>query len=1111
MKPRDLTALFLAAFAAKSAHAATFNWTNAAGGSWATPGNWNSAPTFLADDILDFTTLNITANATTMLDGARTAGELRFADATTASHDWIVNTGSEGPLTLATSTGTPVISVTNRTATINAVLAGTQGFSKTGTGTLALTGANTHTGITTASAGILNVSGDQSAASGGWNIRGIAVSTVNFQAGSTLVAASGKSIVLANESTADHTLNVAGAVTNGGTLDVRARSFLNLNSGANWTQNGNMNLQSQASFASVQMTVNTGGTFTYVGANTIKLAAASSTGNGSAALTINGGSFTTGKAFDNTVAGTGNGSANLNFSNGGTLKLSADIASLVVTGNSPFNVATGTGGGVIDTNGFSTTLALGITDISGQSGSLTKAGAGTLTLSGTNTYTGATTVAAGTLSVSATDQFSDTAALALTTGATLDLNYAGTVGSADVVGNLRVDGVTQQTGIWGRVGSIAALGATYESSLITGDGLLKNTNSSAECFWDGTGTAWAAAASWTYLATDPSVNPPAAPDLTKLAIFGANGLVSDQTVQLGGNQGSAGMTFTSPVAFNFTGGGTDSTLALGTAGITISATSGNVTFGSADIGQHVALALSGAQTWTNLSGSALTTVNGVALGADRLTTAGSGAINLGGAISGSGGLTKTGSHLLALTGTNSYTGITTVSAGTTAAGGIVNVSGDQSAANGGWIINGAATVNFQSGSTIVLGAGKTIDFNNGGGQNIRVLNVAGTVTTSTTSDFWIEGGNAVNLNSGAAWTQSSGLRLQPNSTFTNATMTVNTGASFTYAGSSPILLANSLGSNGGNSNLNLSGGTFITGRGFDNNSTGTAGSANLNFSNGGTLKLSADIASLATSTTSKPFNVTTGTGGGIIDTNGFSTTLALAISGTGSLTKTGPGTLTLSAANTYSGDTTVSAGTLAIEAVNASNETSTVTIAASEATLHLAYGGTDTVDKLFFGTTQQPDGDYSASGVPVGATIPADRFTGTGTLTVTSGPASGTTFSAWITGTFANGQIPEGQRGPNQDFDNDGISNLVEFAIDGEDPTVPKATVGSFNGTTLSFTKRSGTTGLTYDIESSTDLAGWIVLAKPPVVETAESISCTLTPGSPVKNFARLKVMVSGS
>ncbi|MGN6642674.1 MAG: beta strand repeat-containing protein, partial [Verrucomicrobiota bacterium] len=127
--------------------AADGTWTNPAGGSWANGANW--AGTVIADGLdstARFSSLNITADATVTLDGARTVGGLEFGDATTASHNWLLNTGSGDPLTLTVSSGIPTIAVTNRVAVINAVLAGTNGFQKTGSGAVLLTAANTFTG-----------------------------------------------------------------------------------------------------------------------------------------------------------------------------------------------------------------------------------------------------------------------------------------------------------------------------------------------------------------------------------------------------------------------------------------------------------------------------------------------------------------------------------------------------------------------------------------------------------------------------------------------------------------------------------------------------------------------------------------------------------------------------------------------------------------------------------------------------------------------------------------------------------------------------------------------------------------------------------------------------
>jgi hypothetical protein len=143
--------------------------------------------------------------------------------------------------------------------------------------------------------------------------------------------------------------------------------------------------------------------------------------------------------------------------------------------------------------------------------------------------------------------------------------------------------------------------------------------------------------------------------------------------------------------------------------------------------------------------------------------------------------------------------------------------------------------------------------------------------------------------------------------------------------------------------------------------------------------------------------------------------------------------------------------------------------------------------------------------------ISAAGFTGfalnsSGYLTAT---ASG--FSSWITGTFANGQLPANLRGPNVDFDNDGIPNLVEYAVAGQDPTVANSSVGSFTGNTLSFAKRADASGLIYAIQDSTDLGLADVWAEVPTgpayTNNATTISYTLTPGTPAKNFVRLKVI----
>ena len=153
--------LALAAALPASGQNTSGTWTNTAGGSWATTSNWSGSIIGGGNGYsADFSTLNLTADATVTLNGARTITTLTFGD-TTPSHKWILNTGTSGPLTLnSPTTALPVISVTSTTtSTINAVLAGTKGLSKTGTGTLALGAVNTYTAATQVSAGTLLVTG----------------------------------------------------------------------------------------------------------------------------------------------------------------------------------------------------------------------------------------------------------------------------------------------------------------------------------------------------------------------------------------------------------------------------------------------------------------------------------------------------------------------------------------------------------------------------------------------------------------------------------------------------------------------------------------------------------------------------------------------------------------------------------------------------------------------------------------------------------------------------------------------------------------------------------------------------------------------------------------
>lgn len=97
-------------------------------------------------------------------------------------------------------------------------------------------------------------------------------------------------------------------------------------------------------------------------------------------------------------------------------------------------------------------------------GGLTKTGAGTLVLSGANTYAGDTVVEQGSLSLT-TSFLANAADVKLLTGASLNLGFAG----MDLIDALFIDGVSQAVGTWGAIGSAAE----FTSPLITGTGLLQ--------------------------------------------------------------------------------------------------------------------------------------------------------------------------------------------------------------------------------------------------------------------------------------------------------------------------------------------------------------------------------------------------------------------------------------------------------------------------------------------------------------------------------------------------------------------------------------------------------------------------------------------------------------
>jgi autotransporter-associated beta strand protein len=269
-----------------------------------------------------------------------------------------------------------------------------------------------------------------------------------------------------------------------------------------------------------------------------------------------------------------------------------------------------------------------------------------------------------------------------------------------------------------------------------------------------------------------------------------------------------------------------------------------------------------------------------------------------------------------------------------------------------------------------------------------------------------------------------------------------------------------------------------------------------------------------------------------------------ALSGTGGLAKATTGTLVLSGYNNYSGTTLITGGDLTLEANHALPPTA---LTLGNATLNavtyantigpLALTGNATISlgagaRLAFGNSSAMDwtngtlaltGTFASGasirfGTTHGGLTPAQlgkiSVNGITSLVLNSSgylTALPTGFPTWITSTFAGGHVPIDERGANDDPDNDGIPNLIEYAIAGQDPTVANPNTGTFTSTSLSYAKRPGSSGLAYAIQESTDVGladTWAELPpSPSYTNNTGIISFTFTPGTPTKNFLRLQVI----
>lgn len=276
------------------------------------------------------------------------------------------------------------------------------------------------------------------------------------------------------------------------------------------------------------------------------------------------------------------------------------------------------------------------------------------------------------------------------------------------------------------------------------------------------------------------------------------------------------------------------------------------------------------------------------------------------------------------------------------------------------------------------------------------------------------------------------------------------------------------------------------------NSSSTAATLTL----GGNLNYNAGASGILNGAATISVNLDTGTAGNRNITVGDGLDPEdLVISGNltgGAITKLGLGILALSNAK-YTGNTTISDGTLTLSAANPNNDASIVSIAAGKV-LNLTYAGTDKVGGLVIGTTVKPDGVYGKAD-SVSPIIGIPEITGDGTLTVVNDPYA----------TWAGVGVPF-----DGDANSDGVKNGLAWLLGAANPTVnaldllPDATQSGGN-LTMEFDCKAGADRGTalLSLQHSSDLGlndMWATVAVPGIIgnSTVDNVTFVVTDPDPV-------------
>lgn len=557
------------------------------------------------------------------------------------------------------------LNVSSGTATQSGVISGTFGMVKNGGGTLILTGANTYRGGTTISGGTLQ--GTTTSLQG--NIVNNATLVFDqvfggvfggaISGAGALVKAGTGTVILGGASTYTGTTTITG-----GTLAMGHAQALGATRLVTIDANGTLDLNGfSATFNRVdgtgtvalgggRFTLDIGGSFTFAG--TIS-------GNGTfvkssaGTLTLTG--VNTNSGVTNVQAGTLQAGAAGAFSANSTLSVAsgatADLAGFSQTvgaldGNG--SVSLGSASLITGANNADTTFGGGING----SGSVTKIGTGTWTLSGNNQFTGATTIAGGTLRIGAPGALGRTSGVTVASAGTLDLN-----------------GFDHSFAHIGGTGTVA-LGAAA-LTLASGD-----NPSTLSASVTGAGRL---------VKTGKGV----------LALTGLNTYTGGTTIQAGSVIGSTSslqgaIVNHGVVAFDQANDGTYAGIMSGSGALVVQG-AGNITLTGRQTYSGGTLVAGGRLTGNTTSLQGSVTVDS-ALTFDQAFDG-----LFAGQLAGSGRITKSGAGTLSLSGRHGFSGLTTVTGGTLALNG--SLAGSVSLQGG--TLTGTGTI----GGSVTVGTGAT--------------------------------------------------------------------------------------------------------------------------------------------------------------------------------------------------------------------------------------------------------------------------------------------------------------------------------------------------------------------------------------------------------------------